>query len=241
MCIRIRRATRNVPPSCHAGPSPGWTHSWSQRVRVLGLEVVGAVLETEQVARRRLRRGRRRRAPEPQLRPPHCRGAEPHPDEVADRVDRHLGVVGARLDAQVPTGEGGVDLVAGEPRQVGQRGRLLCGQAQLVEEARPHPERQRQVGRGKPQCLTGVGGRGLRVAVDGATGRGLGARCHALGRGCPALQQVDGLRGLVLAPERHDVLDGLPTARRRAADGEPRTREGSTGPEEPAPGEADHA
>ena len=65
---------------------------------VLGLDVVGAVLEAEEVARRLLVHGGRRRAPVADLAPPQCGGPEGDAGEVADRVDAHLGVVGAGLD-----------------------------------------------------------------------------------------------------------------------------------------------
>ena len=92
-----------------------------ERVGLLGLDVGGAVLEAEQVARRGLRGRGGRRAAEAELRPAHRDRAEADAGQVADRVHGDLRVVGAGLHAQVAAGPGRVELVAREVRQVAQR------------------------------------------------------------------------------------------------------------------------
>ena len=147
--------------------------------RLLGLDVGGAVLEPEQVARRGLR-GRRGRGPaEAELRPAHARGAEGDPGEVADRVHRDLRVVGAGLDAQVAVAARRVEVVAREVRQpdeaaaaAGRRGRTGRRRRRRVREQRPpEPERDRQAGRRQAERLAGVVGRrvvrGRRSAPTG--------------------------------------------------------------------------
>ena len=99
-----------------ASPSPD-PHEPVQRRLVLGLEVVGAVLEAEEVARGRLGRAGGRRPAEAELRPAHAHHAGAEPDEVADGVHRDLRVVRAGLDAQVAAADRRVELVAGERRQ----------------------------------------------------------------------------------------------------------------------------
>ena len=99
---------------------------------VLGLQVGGAVLEAEQVARRGLLGRGRRRAAEAELGPAHRDGAEADPGEVADRVHRDLRVVGAGLDAQVAVAAVGVEVVGREVRQLAQRRRLAVPQAEPV-------------------------------------------------------------------------------------------------------------
>lgn len=60
-------------------------------------------------------------ADEAELRP--ARDDDPRSDarELADGVQRHLGVVRARLQAQVAAADGRVEVVADEVRQVGER------------------------------------------------------------------------------------------------------------------------
>jgi hypothetical protein len=106
--------------------------SGSSNSLLLGLEVGGAVLEAEQVARRGLVPRRRRRTPEAELRPAHADHAHADPGKVADGVHRDLRVVGARLHADVAARDGGVDGVAREGRQVRERARLPGREAEPV-------------------------------------------------------------------------------------------------------------
>src|SRR5580700_5616476 len=67
--------------------------------RLLGLDVAGAVLETEQVAGRRLA-GRRGRGPaESELHPVVLDDAHADPGQVAHGVERDERIIGAGLDA----------------------------------------------------------------------------------------------------------------------------------------------
>ena len=107
-------------------------------VGLLRLDVERAVLEAEQVAWSRLRRRGGRRTPEAELRPAHRDGPEADPGEVADRVDRHLGVLRAGLHADVAARLRRVELVTGEVRQVAQRlGLTVCQAEPVAAVARP--------------------------------------------------------------------------------------------------------
>ena len=124
------------------------TRSRSSVGAVLGLEVGGAVLEPEQVARRGLAGRRRRGAAEAELGPAHGDRAEADPGEVADRVHRDLRVVGAGLHAQVAVAARRVEVVGREVRQLAQRGRLAAREpeavlAVLLEQRRAEAEGQR--------------------------------------------------------------------------------------------------
>ncbi len=67
-----------------------------------------------------------------------------------DGVEGHLGVVGARLHAQVPTGQGGFEGVVGEGGQVDQSSRAPSGQPEpVVEQAGAEPEGQGELGSGQ--------------------------------------------------------------------------------------------
>ena len=164
-----------------------------------GPEVVGAVLEAQQVPGRALARGGRRGATEALLRPPHPHDAPAHPGEVADGVEQHLGVVAAGLHAEVATAAGGVEGVAGERRDVGQRGRAGRGQAEAVdpvalEQRRAHAEGQREPGGVEALGLAGVGRRQRRArrrVVDRAAPRSA-ARRRSSSRGAAARARPGG-------------------------------------------------
>ena len=177
-----------------------------QGVGVLGLEVVGSVLEPEHVSGRRLFARRRRRPAEAQLRILHRDGAEPDAGQVADRVHRDLRVVRARLHADVAAALGGVEDLVGELRQIGQRGWALVGDTEpvlavLLEERRPEPDRQCQLRRGQAQRLTGIVRRRVGIAADRPVGHRLLAARHPLGHLGPLLQQSDDVVAIV----RRDV------------------------------------
>jgi len=154
----------------------------------LGLDVGRAVLEPEQVARRRLRRRRRAGATEAELRPAQRGEAEGDAGEVADGVDGDLRVVGAGLDAEVTAASMRVELVGREVRQLAQFLRLLLRQAETIlavaraEQGGAEAERDRQAGRAEPVGLT-------RVGRGGVVGRHLVRRRqpahHAFGGGTP--------------------------------------------------------
>ena len=85
-------------------------------VGVLGPYVVRAVLHAKQVSRGGLGLARRRRTAEAELAPAHDREPARDPDEVPDRVERDLRVVGASLYAEVPVGPFFVQNVSRERR-----------------------------------------------------------------------------------------------------------------------------
>ena len=148
-----------------------------ERLGLLGLDVHGAVLEAEQVARRGLRGRRGRRPAEAELRPAHGDRAEADPGQVADRVHRDLRVVGAGLDAEVAVRADRVEVVGREVRQLLERRGPPVGQAEPVlavlvdEQRRPEAERDRQPGRRQPDRLAGVVGRQVVGAVERADRR----------------------------------------------------------------------
>ena len=169
-------------------------HVLVQQVRLLGLEVVRAVLEAEEVAGRGLLGRRRRGAAVPQLRPPHRRRPEADAEQVAHRVHGDLRVVRAGLDADVAARAGGVEPVAPECGKVGQLGRAPVGDAELVEERGAEPDGHRQRRRREVERLTGVVGRGLAVEGERAVLRSLQALGHALGGSRPACSASAGPR-----------------------------------------------
>jgi hypothetical protein len=89
MRIRIRRATRYDPDVL------------VHRRLVIAMDVVRAIEETQQVSRRCLRCDSARGTAEARLGPANRDDSAPDPGEVTNRVKRHLGIVGAGLDAQV--------------------------------------------------------------------------------------------------------------------------------------------
>ena len=164
---------------------------------LLGLEVLGAVLEPEQVPRRGLAGRGGRGTAEAQLRPAHRDGAEADPGQVADRVHGHLRVVGTGLDAEIAVRPLRVERVHREVRQRAERRGLPVGQAEAVlavvgaEQRRPEAEGDRQPVRREPDRLAGVVGRGVGGALDRTDrARGL-AGGHPLGRVRPLLEQGD--------------------------------------------------
>ena len=90
--------------------------------------------------------------------------SERDPGQVADRVHRHLRIVGTGLDAEVAVGPGRIEVVGREVRQPSQRRRLPTGEPEPVlaaaaEQARAEAEGDRQAGRRQPDRLAGVVGR----------------------------------------------------------------------------------
>ncbi|CAB4914100.1 unannotated protein [freshwater metagenome] len=245
-------AADQVGAAVHPGVGARDPDEAVQGGRLLGLEVVGAVLEAEQVARGHLVRGRRRRPAEPQLRPADADQADPDPGQVADGVHGHLRVVGAGLDAQVPAADRRVDQVAGEAGQLDQRRGLPVGDAEPVrpvggaEQGGPEPDGQRQPGRRQTQRLAGVVRRRVLVAPHRTDRAGVLPPGHPPGGRRPVLQQADeGVpvvgddvegdevqpvlggghdAGLVVAVELHGVLTGCGGGRLRLAAGRPAAR-----------------
>ena len=91
-------------------------------------------------------------------------GPAPDPREIADGVERHLRIVGARLDAEIAAGARGVELVAGERRQRRELRRAPGGEAEpvtavLLEQRRSQAERHGEPGRRQVVGLAGVGRR----------------------------------------------------------------------------------
>ena len=154
-------------PVAPSGRRPAATQTCSSTsVGLLGLDVRGAVLEAEQVARRRLRGRGGRGTAEAELRPADRDRAEADPGQVADRVHRDLRVVGARLDAEVAVRALGVEHVGGEVRQrrAAPPGcRSARPKRSLPSSSRnsagPEPEGDRQPAGGQADRLAGVVGR----------------------------------------------------------------------------------
>ena len=88
-------------------------------------------------------------------------------------MDGHLGVVGAGLHHDVAAGASGLEVVAGEVRQVDQGVRAAsleseAGLAVLLEQAGAEPEGEGELAGPEVQGLARVLGRGVVGAVDGA-------------------------------------------------------------------------
>ena len=199
MSIRIRRVTRYDPPASQSAPlSPSPTQT--NRSSAASFSALRLFVPS-------LKPNRLRGVAWPVLvddvRPkPSCDqrtlttpGAEP--DQVADGVHGDLRVVGAGLDAQVAAADRGVELVAGERRQLDQRRGTAGGQAEAVgavggrEQRGTEPDGQREPGRGQPDRLAGVVRRGVLLAVHGADRAGVLPGGHPPGGRGPGLQHLD--------------------------------------------------
>ena len=95
-------------------------------------DVVGAVLEPLQVPRRRIVAAAAGGPAEADLRPARHHDAPAHPREVAHRMEGHDRVVGARLHADVAARQQGVEVVARQRRDVGERRRTEARQPEAV-------------------------------------------------------------------------------------------------------------
>lgn len=168
-----------------------------QLLGLLGLQVVGAVLLTEQVARRLLLGGGGRRAPEAQLRPAQPRPAEREAGEVADGVHRNLRVVRAGLHAEIAAGDPRFNEVVDHLRQRLELLRQLPGEAEAIDpvlrekQAAAEAEGEGEPGGAVIGGLAGVSRRSQRVAVEGPAGRHLQAHHEPAGRIGPVFQQLD--------------------------------------------------
>jgi hypothetical protein len=129
----------------------------------------------------------------------HRAGPEPDPRQVADGVHRDLGVLRARLDAEVAARPRRVEPVAGEVRQVGEGLGTAVGEAEAVaavvvaEQARPEPERDGEAARRQAHGLPGVVGRRLGCPVGGADRAGGQPLRHPFGGEGPGPEQPDQL------------------------------------------------
>ena len=176
-----------------------------QQGGVLGFEVAGAVLEAEEVPRGGLGPRGGGGPAEAQLGPADARLAESDAGQVPDRVDCHLRVVGAGLDHDVAAGASGLEIIAGEVRQVDECVRAASVQAEaglavLLEQARAEPEGEGELSGPQVQGLARVLGRGVVGAVDGARAARAAPGGHRLGGSGPVLQEPDEL-GAVLGDD----------------------------------------
>jgi hypothetical protein len=133
-------------------------------------------------------------------------------------MKRHLGVVGAGLDAQVAIAGCRVELVMGELGQVGKRGRPKRRKPESIrpwaaKQACPKAERQRQPGGTQAERLTGVDRRAQRLADRVADRLAAG---HRNGRSRPRLEQVHELGPVVGQDVEGRELDSLLGRRRDA-------------------------
>ena len=232
-----------------------------ERVGVLELDVVRAVLEAHQVARRVLRAARRGRAAEAELRPAHHDDAAAEPREVAHGVERDLRVVGARLDAEVaaalapgrarrPPNAGSSTQRAG---RFDARPKRSCRRR---KRRRPEAERDRQPRGREPDRLAGVVAAARSESSFDRPGGLAGASSaqpppstSAAGRGRPRRESVTmskaakcsrscagvAMPGLVRAVERDRASprrDASPSSVRRST---PRPPSASAAPPTPAP------
>ncbi len=164
----------------------GHPHLLVEHAGVLGLDVVGSVLEAEQVSRRGLLAGGRRGAAEPELGVAHRDGPEADPRQVADRVHGHLRVVGAGLHDDVAAAASRVQRLVRELRQGRPAGRASAGDSEAVlavldEEARPEPDGQRQLRGRQPQRFAGIRRRRIGIEPDRTVVDGLVPGGHPLG------------------------------------------------------------
>ena len=167
MCIRIRRGDQ-IAAAAHPR-LVGLVADPDVVVElglVLGLDVVGAVLEAHQVARGVLAYVEVEEVrPKPELRPAHHRRARgPAGRSCGSRGRRPAGRRSRPGRTMSPPADGRIERVAGQRRQVGQRGRSLAGQPEpVVEQRRPEADGDREVGRAQPERLAGVDRRRCRA------------------------------------------------------------------------------
>jgi len=151
-----------VQPGCCGIVGILYPHEVLDQLGLLGLEVRRAVLEPEQVAWGGLRRRRRGRTAEAELRPAQRRRPERDAGQVADRVHGDLGIVGAGLHAQVAVGSLWRQGIAAEVWKFDERGRPTIPQAEpglalrVGEQRRAEPERDGQSRSRQAESLTGV-------------------------------------------------------------------------------------
>ena len=143
----------------------------AHRVGVVAVDVVRAVLEALEVARRLLARGRRRGAAEAELRPAQRRPRRGRSGRgCARRGRRPAGRSAQAWTQRSPPERSG----SSESPGSGPSGRSRDGPARpeaeraVREERRPEPERDRQPRRREPERLAGVGRRRELVPVDRA-------------------------------------------------------------------------
>ena len=203
-----------------------------QQVGVLNLQVIRAVLEAEEVTGRHLRGGRGGGTPEAQLLPGHHGAAAGDANQVTNRVEGHLRVVSAGLDAQVAVAALRFQRVPGHVRDAHERLGQLAGETEAVlavlvdKEATSQAEGNGQVRGGEVHGLAGVLGRrlvgtvlphelaglhpggGLRPLLEEGTNLfavgGLQVQCHEV----HAVLHLGGDAALVLTVEGVRVVRG---------------------------------
>ena len=141
------------------------------------------------------------------LEPPQRDAAAAVSGQVPDRVERHLRVVRAGLDADVSAGLRGVELVLLEAGKIGQLGWPLAGKAEAaVEQPRPEADREREPGRVETTGFTGV----VRRRKLTPAGAGVVTAGEPGGKARPAAEKVAQLcdvgRGHVVARELQVML-----------------------------------
>ncbi len=159
----------------------------------------------------------------------------------------HLRVVAAGLDAEVAARGLRDERLAGEARQVDERGGAAVGDAEAVdavggrEQRRAEAERDGEAGGRQVERLARVVGRGVVRSVDRSERARGSARRHARGRGAPVLEERDEARAVDVGDvERGEVQAVLGGRRdpglvravervRGAARGLARAREGAIG------------
>ncbi len=194
-------------------------HVVAHDVAVFRLQVVGAVLHPHEVPRRLLPGARGGRTSESQLRPAHGRGAARDANEVVERVERDLRVVGTALHRDVAVAAERVeDLAARERRHLHERRRQPVGETDPVaavradEHAASEADRDREVRGRQADGLSGVVG--CRARVGGGDGTNRMARGEQRGRSSPVAQQRLQRRPVVVEEVERAVEQTLLRGRR---------------------------
>ena len=128
--------------------------------RVVTAQVVGAILEAEQIATGFGGGGGAGRLGEACLRPARPRGVHVpgDPRQVPHRMKRDLRVIGARLHGDIPTAAGWIEPVGRKGRQVDQRRWPHPGQSEArIKQRRAEPDRDRKPRSGQTERLARVG------------------------------------------------------------------------------------
>ena len=172
---RRRRSRRASTPGSSSAPTQTCS---SQRGGVVGLMLFVPSLKPMRLRGVVLRRGRRRRAAEPELGPAQSRSAAADAGEVAERVEGDLRVVGAALHGEVAAGLVRVEHVALEARHVDERGRTVRGETQAIG-----ARRTRAIGPRPTVIVSRRGSRPSRLAR--VVGRRLGLSGRPARPACP--------------------------------------------------------
>ncbi len=196
---RCASGSGGPPGTCRRPATPGprrAAQTWSRNeVGVLGLDVAGAVLEPEQVARGRLRARGGRRAAEAELRPADRDPPKPIRTRLRMACTATCGSFAhAWMQMSPPLRAGSRSSAGKRGRSISAGGRCSRGPNRSSNSEGPNPIVSVSARRGQVERLAGVFGRGVGDAADRAVRRASWPGRHPLRGERPLLEQVDAAR-----------------------------------------------